>query len=329
MAHDFAWKSLRENKMDNKLDTKNQMNDAARRRIGGLRRFGIAITVLNLLGHFFFGFEQSYAQPVVALLTAYSLEILLELTAAKVVDRSYKFKGGLMRFIDFLLPAHITGLAVSMLIYANDRLWVVCFATAVAIASKILFQLPVGKGPRHFFNPSNFGITITLLLFSWVGISPPYQFTENLDGYSDWILPAIIICSGTLLNFLFTQRLPLIAAWLSGFALQAIIRNLIFDTQLTAALLPMTGVAFILYTFYMVTDPATTPNSTSGQLVFGFGNAFIYGLLMTLHIVFGLFFALTITCVLRGLIINAEAWFANRVPVTTAEKVSGVEIAPV
>lgn len=315
--------------MDNILDTKKRTDESARRRIGGLRRFGLAITVLNLLGHFYFGFEQSYAQPIVALLTAYSLEIILEATAANVADRSYKFSGGFMNAVDFLLPAHITALAVSMLIYANDRLWVVCFATSVAIGSKVLFQLPSGRGARHFFNPSNFGITVTLLFFSWVGISPPYQFTENLDSYGDWILPAIIICSGTMLNFLFTRRLPLIAAWLSGFALQAIIRHLVFDAQLAAALLPMTGVAFILYTFYMVTDPATTPNSLSGQLVFGFGNAFLYGVLMSLHIVFGLFFALTITCTLRGLILYAEAWLANRVTVMPPEKASGVEVAPV
>ena len=36
-------------------------------RLGGLRRFAVAITVLNILGHAFFGFEQSLAQPVAAL----------------------------------------------------------------------------------------------------------------------------------------------------------------------------------------------------------------------------------------------------------------------
>lgn len=312
-----------------KLEINKQMDDAFRRRIGGLRRFSIAITVLNILGHFFFGFEQSYAQPLVALATAYSLEIFLELIGAKMANRPYKFSGKLMNFIDFLLPGHITALAVSMLTYANDRLWVVCFATAVAISSKYLFQISVGKGRRHFLNPSNFGITVTLLLFSWVGISPPYQFAENLDRYGDWILPAIIICSGTILNFLFTKRLPLIAAWLIGFALQAFARHFIFDAQLTAALMPMTGVAFILYTFYMVTDPATTPESTSGQIIFGFANAMFYGLLMVSHIVFGLFFALTINCIVRGAILYAEAYLANRVKVEKTSKVSGVEVAPV
>jgi hypothetical protein len=145
-----------------------------------------------------------------------------------------------------------------MLLYANDRLWVVCFASAVAITSKTLFRMPVGsaKGAwplllfqlvlflfllqtgeatshlipvtpqampafrlgmlalvlvlavlippglptRHYLNPSNFGITVTLLLFPWVGIAAPYQFTENLGRIGDWAVPMVIICTGSMLN---------------------------------------------------------------------------------------------------------------------------------
>jgi hypothetical protein len=38
------------------------VNEANNRvdRLGGLRRFAVAITVLNILGHAFFGFEQSW-----------------------------------------------------------------------------------------------------------------------------------------------------------------------------------------------------------------------------------------------------------------------------
>lgn len=305
--------------------TKMEIAEASRLRIGGLRRFAIAITVLNILGHTFFGFEQSYAQPFVALITGYALELLLEIISAKTEKRSYKFSGGAVRFIDFLLPAHITALAVSMLIYVNDNLLPVAFATAMAIGSKAIFRVPLGKGMRHFYNPSNFGITVTLLVFGWIGIAPPYMFTENLDGIADWILPGIIIFSGTLLNALFTKRLPLIAAWLIGFAGQALLRNLIVDTPLVAALLPMTGVAFILYTFYMITDPATTPLKTRNQIIFGFANALFYGLLMVSHIVFGLFFALTITCTVRGVILFAKAWSENQVNVKETEKIGQTE----
>ena len=282
-------------------------------RLGGLRRFAVAITVLNILGHTFFGFEQSWAQPLVALATAYSVELLLEFIDARCNRRALRFSGGGTRkFVEFLLSAHITGLACAMLLYANERLGPVVFASAVAICSKAVLRTPVGGGTRHFFNPSNLGITVTLLVFSWVSVAPPYQFTENMTGPGDWILPAVIVCTGTFLNARFTHRLPLIAAWLGGFVAQAVLRSVFLDTPLGAALLPMTGVAFILYTFYMVTDPATTPGGRREQIAFGFSVAAVYGLLMVTHVVFGLFFALTIVCAFRGLGMYAMRWVRVR-----------------
>ena len=196
-----------------------------------------------------------------ALASAYCVELLLEFIDARCNHRPLRFLGGGPRkFVEFLLSAHITGLACAMLLYANERLGPVVFASVVAICSKCLLRVPAGGGTRHFLNPSNFGITVTLLAFSWVSVAPPYQFTENMTGVGDWILPAVIVCTGTFLNARFTHRLPLIAAWLGGFVAQAALRSLFLDTPFDAALMPMTGVAFILYTFYMVTDPATTPS---------------------------------------------------------------------
>ena len=284
------------------------------KRLGGLRRFAVAITIFNILGHTVFGFEQSWAQPLVALATAYSVEILLELIDAWANRRKPHFTGGPRTFVEFLLSAHITGLAVAMLIYTNERLWPIVLATTVAVGSKTLFRVSVENGTRHFLNPSNFGITVVLLLFPWVGAAPPYHFTENLPGFWDWVLPGLILVSGSFINARFTGRLPLVAGWLGGFFLQALIRSLLFGTPFVASLLPMTGLAFILYTFYMVTDPATTPNRPLAQIAFGASVAATYGLLMLAHIVFGLFFALTIVCVLRGFGLYMLAAFAHKEP---------------
>lgn len=280
-------------------------------RLAGLRRFAVAISLLNILGHTILGFEQSWAQPLVALVTAYSLEILLEWVDAWVNQRTPGFAGSFGQLVDFLLSAHITGLAIAMLLYANDRLLLIAFATAVAIGSKVIFRAPAGNSTRHFFNPSNLGITITLLLFPWVGIAPPYQFTENLSGIGDWILPGLLIVSGSFLNARFTHRLPLIAAWLGGFAVQALLRSLVFGMPVVAGFVPMTGVAFLLFTFYMVTDPGTTPSKPLNQVIFGASVAAVYGLLMVSHIVFGFFFALTLVCTLRGLVFYVQAMAIN------------------
>lgn len=281
-------------------------------RLPALRRFAVAITVLNILGHTVLGFEQSLAQPVVALLTAYSMEILLEILESRRLGRRPRFLGGGTAAIDFLLSPHITGLAVAMLLYANDRLFPVAFAAATAIGSKYLLRVGFNGHSRHFFNPSNLGITATLLAFPWVGIAQPYMFTENLRGAGDWVLPAIIVCSGSFLNTKFTRKMPLILAWLGAFVLQATIRHFLFGNLFWPSLNPMTGVAFLLFTFYMVTDPATTPTTLRGQVAFGLSVAMAYGVLMALHVVFGLFFALTAVCTGRGIILLVRAWAAQR-----------------
>jgi len=283
-------------------------------RLGGLRRFAVAITVLNVLGHTLLGFEQSLLQPVAAVLAAYATEIGLDRVEAWARRRAPRFAGGWRERVDFLLSAHISGLAVAMLLYANSRVAPVVFAAVAAIASKSLFRTGEGARARHVYNPSNLGIAATLLLFPWVGIAPPYQFTENLPGGWAWLLPAVIVCTGSLLNARFTGRLPLVAAWALGFAAQAGARAAVHGTPLAAGLLPMTGVAFLLFSFYMVTDPATTPQAPRAQIVFGAGVAAVYGILMTAHVVFGLFFALAIVCTARWVVLAARARMAAAPP---------------
>lgn len=277
---------------------------AQAKRLGGLHRFAAAITLLNVIGHGFLGFETSWAHPLVALATGYTIEVLLELIDARATHRPLRFLGGgAMGFVNFLLSAHISGLAVSMLLYPNQSLMPVVFATAAAMGSKAVFRVAVAGRVRHVMNPSNFGISLTLVLFPWVGIAPPYQFTENVAGLMDWVIPLIIICSGTFINFRFTSRLPLLAAWLLGFAAQAGFRSVFMGATFGPSLAPMTGLAFLLFTFYMITDPPTTPSTTRNQIAFGLSVAAVYGALMAAHIVFGLFFSLVIVCTVRGLCI--------------------------
>ncbi len=273
-------------------------------RLGGLRRFAFAISVLTVLGHTWLGFEQAWSHPLAAVGTAYAMELLLELVDARARGRAPAWSSR-VSLIDFLLPAHISGLAVAMLLYSGSALGPVVFASAAAIGSKAVLRARVGRGTRHVFNPSNFGITLCLLAFPWVGIAPPYMFTEELGSLGDWALPALIVVSGSTLNGLYTKRLPLITAWLLGFLAQGFLRHLIFGAPLAATWMPMTGVAFLLFTFYMVTDPATTPVRPWAQVAFGLAVAACYGTLMTLHVVFGLFFGLSIVCAGRALYL----WF--------------------
>lgn len=281
-------------------------------RLPALRRFAFAITILNIIGRLFLGFEPSWAHMFAAMATAYTLETSFEWIDARANNRTPSFMlRGKIGFIDFLLAGHITALACSMLTYGGDRIYPAVFATTVGVCSKFIFRAPVGKGVRHFFNPSNTGIAVTILVFPWVGVAPPYQFSELLGSGGDLIIPFVFIIAGTFLNAKFTKKLPLIAGWLIVFALQAVVRHYIFGTWLEASLSTMTGLAFLLYTFYMVSDPATTPADPRRQFMFGASVAVVYGLLMAFHIVYGLFFSLMIVCGIRGIYLLASSAFAQ------------------
>jgi hypothetical protein len=56
----------------------------------------------------------------------------------------------------------------------------------------------------------------------------------------------------------------------------------------------------------MVTDPATTPARPRNQVIFAAAVAGTYGLFMQFNIVFGLFYALTLVTLLRGLTLYLE-----------------------
>ncbi|HEY3956718.1 MAG TPA: enediyne biosynthesis protein [Streptosporangiaceae bacterium] len=268
-----------------------------------LRNFALSISVFNVFGYTLLGFEQPWLWPILAVAAAYTTEIVFELISAWAHQRRPGFLGhGPRGMYEFLLPAHITGLAVNMLLYANNTFWPVLFGVIVALSAKHVLQAPIAGRMRHFMNPSNLGISATLLVFgSWVSISPPYMFTEWANSYFRLMVPIVILTSGTVMNAMLTRKVPLIVGWLGGFAIQAFVRHWIFGVQLNTALGVMTGVAFVLFTNYMITDPGTTPTKARAQFMFGSSVAVVYAVLMGFNIVYTLFFATSIVCALRGL----------------------------
>ncbi|MER5337002.1 enediyne biosynthesis protein [Micromonospora sp. NPDC002717] len=295
-----------------------------------LRNFAISMTVFNILGYTVLGFEQPWTWPIFALLVGYSAEILIEWVTAAAHRRRPEFAGGGLRgMYTFLLPTHITALAANMLLYANDRFWPIAFAVLVAIGQKALLRAPINGRMRHFMNPSNLGISAALLVFPWVNVAPPYHFTEHVPDAISIVIPLVIITSGTVLNALLTKKVPLILGWVGGFVIQALVRHWTLDVALWGALVPMTGVAFVLFTNYMITDPGTTPTKGWNQFAFGSGVAAVYGILIAFNVVYTLFFAVTIVCLVRGVMwwiiwlrrsAGSRASAAGSVPVGAPER---------
>src|ERR1700751_2249173 len=138
-----------------------------------LRNFAMSISAFNVFGYTLLGFEQPWIWPIFAVLVAYATEIVFEIISAWAYNRPLAFRGnGFRGMYEFLLPAHITALAVNMLTYANNQFWPVAFGVIVGVSAKHVLRAPIAGRMRHFMNPSNLGITAVLLCFSsWASIA--------------------------------------------------------------------------------------------------------------------------------------------------------------
>jgi hypothetical protein len=275
-----------------------------------LRNFAISISVFNIFGYTLLGFEQPWVWPFISVFYAYFLEIAFENISAWAQRRKVRYRGNGFRGVyEFLLPSHITALACNMLLYGNSQIWPILFAVGVGVTGKHALQAPVQGRMRHFMNPSNFGITMTLLVFggSWMSIAPPYEFTEKANTFFRIMIIVIIATAGTVINALLTKKTLLIVGWMGGFLIQGALRHWIWHVALFNAWGVMTGVAFILFSNYMISDPGTTPSRPRNGFMFGASVAMVYGVMMVFNVVYTLFFATSFVCAARG----AGWWVAH------------------
>ncbi len=188
---------------------------------------------------------------------------------------------------------------MNMLIYVNDRVYVMIFGVLVAVGAKWVLRARARQAPA---------------------LHEPVQLWDSRDPYPVPVgehraavrvhrarrhhgrldRPGLVLIGGTMLNAKLTGRMWLIAGWLSVYVVQAVFRGLVLDTSIPAALIMMTGVAFVLYTNYMVTDPGTSPSAPGSQFAFGGGIAVVYGFFTGAGIAYGLFFATAVVCAIRG-----------------------------
>ncbi|MEV4188960.1 enediyne biosynthesis protein UnbU [Streptosporangium canum] len=283
--------------------------DAAWKRGRALRRFAGSITVMTVLGHTVLGFEQAYLTPIAGAVTGMVAEFALETVEAWAWRRPARYRGTPGQVADFFLPSYITGLTCAMLLYGGADPMPVVLAVLIGVGSTYVLRVrapgvagprPGGVPGRHYLNPSCSGALAVVLLFPWVGVAPPYRFAEWVPGPPGALVPLAVLVLGSAVNAKLIGRLPLVLAWVSGSVLQGALQDGPTGVSTIGALLPMTGVASVLFTDYMLTDLGTTPVRPRGQVVFGLAAAAVHGLLVQFHLVPGLLPALVIVCAGRG-----------------------------
>lgn len=158
-----------------------------------------------------------------------------------------------------LLP--VSGLISSLgllLICNSPFVWPYMLVALLSVLSKQYLRVD----GRHVFNPTNFGLTVGLLFFSGDMTTSPSRW-----GGSAWGAAALA-CLGALVAYK-GKRLDCAASWVATFLLGAFVRSRITEVPFAILLGPMTGASFVLFTFFMITDPVTTPRSLRSRLAFG------------------------------------------------------------
>jgi enediyne biosynthesis protein E5 len=152
--------------------------------------------------------------------------------------------------------ALISGLSLCLLLRTGSvTLGIV--AALVTIASKFVIRWQ-GK---HLFNPTNFGIVALMLATDGkVWVSPGQWGSAALFGF-------LIACLGGLVVNRAT-RSDVTYAFLAAYLGVVFGRALWLGQPLTIPFHQLASGAFLIFTFFMISDPKTTPDSRAGRLLF-------------------------------------------------------------
>jgi Na+-transporting NADH:ubiquinone oxidoreductase subunit NqrB len=151
--------------------------------------------------------------------------------------------------------ALISGLSLCLLVRTNS-LSLAGAAAAVAIASKFVVRVH-GK---HLFNPTNAGIVLMILATGQVWVSPGQWGNVAFFAF-------LMACLGGLVVNR-AARSDVTWAFMAAYMALVFGRSLWLGEPLAIPLHRLENGALLLFTFFMISDPKTTPNSRAGRMVF-------------------------------------------------------------
>jgi Na+-transporting NADH:ubiquinone oxidoreductase subunit NqrB len=151
--------------------------------------------------------------------------------------------------------ALISGLSLCLLLRTN-YLWVVPAAALVTIASKFVLRI----NGKHIFNPTNLGLVVFLLFTDLVWVSPGQWGNVAFFGF-------LMACLGGLVVHR-ALRSDVAIAFAVFYAGLLIGRSLYLGEPMAIPIHRLESGALLLFTFFMISDPRTTPNTRIGRLLF-------------------------------------------------------------
>jgi Na+-transporting NADH:ubiquinone oxidoreductase subunit NqrB len=164
-----------------------------------------------------------------------------------------------------LKSALISALSLCLMLKTNH--WhIMVLAGVLAIASKFIFRFyhPESKEKpgrsKHFFNPTNFGIIVTMMLTGQAWISPGQWGSNGLLVFSIGLLGLVVL--------LRVKRLDTAFSFLLTFFFLTCIRSVfMLGWSFDSVTHQFTSGTLLLFTFFMITDPVSTPSHKTARII--------------------------------------------------------------
>jgi Na+-transporting NADH:ubiquinone oxidoreductase subunit NqrB len=159
------------------------------------------------------------------------------------------------------LPAYdprsalISGLSLCLLLRTNDP-WLAVAAALIAISSKFVIRI---RG-KHIFNPTNLGLVAMMLATDRVWVSPGQW------GSGAFFAFLMASAGGLVVNR--AARSDVTVAFLVSYVALVTGRSIWLGEPMTIPLHRLESGALLLFSFFMISDPKTTPDSRIGRIVF-------------------------------------------------------------
>ncbi|MDH4084973.1 MAG: RnfABCDGE type electron transport complex subunit D [Nitrospira sp.] len=200
----------------------------------------VSLSTLLLYGRFWLHFDVSIWQIVITVGTA--------LLAQYAGTRLYTLPS-----FDLRSPL-ISALSLCLLLRTND-LAIAALAAFIAIGSKFVIRW----NNKHIFNPTN--LALVVILSSGLGWISPGQW-----GQFAWF-GFLIACLGSVV-ITRAARADVTLAFLTFYVSLLFVRAFWVCDPLTIPLHQIESGALLVFSFFMISDPKTTPDSRAGRIIY-------------------------------------------------------------
>ena len=200
-----------------------------------------SLAALLTFGMLRLGFEIGLAQAGVTLATAIAIQY-----ACTRIWRLPQFDPK---------SALISGLSLCLLLRTND-IALAAVAAAVAVGSKFIVRVR----NKHLFNPTNLGLVVMIAATDAVWVSPG-QWGSVV------VLAFFFICLGGLVVNR-AARSDVAIGFLVFYAAMLFGRSAWLGEPMAIPIHRLESGALLLFAFFMISDPKTTPDSRAGRLIF-------------------------------------------------------------